>query len=131
MWMFIGNQVADTLAGVAASLVRVSQDTRTRIGKVEIEAGLVRKRLLRSTLEAMAASPSVPRARDQVKAPRPPAPSIVSVFESAHTLSESGRACVVCRSSASAAAATAWRRSQCYNLQSVDSALFQVPRGQS
>ena len=49
-WMFIGNPAADEFARWAASKARVSSAARSRIALIEKEAGLIRQRLLRSTL---------------------------------------------------------------------------------
>eukprot|EP00959_Pyramimonas_sp_CCMP1952_P339262 7105663-Pyramimonas_sp.AAC.1 len=51
-WMVSGNICADTMSGAIADKCRVSADTRFRIATWERKAALVRKRLMRSTLES-------------------------------------------------------------------------------
>eukprot|EP00959_Pyramimonas_sp_CCMP1952_P115202 2408130-Pyramimonas_sp.AAC.1 len=55
MWMILGNAVADILAGSAASRVQVSAEERVRAEQWEQRVLLVRLRLLRATLDSLAA----------------------------------------------------------------------------
>eukprot|EP00959_Pyramimonas_sp_CCMP1952_P016416 348182-Pyramimonas_sp.AAC.1 len=72
----IGNAVADELAGVAASSVRVKADARARLYRTERMAYLVRMRSLLSTLEAIEAEQQSEGSRPRLRhpGPRPPAP---------------------------------------------------------
>eukprot|EP00959_Pyramimonas_sp_CCMP1952_P013250 279576-Pyramimonas_sp.AAC.1 len=60
LWLVLGNTAADELAGTAAKENRVPASVRSRIAQVEHKAILVRKRLLRPTLDAMVAEKTVP-----------------------------------------------------------------------
>eukprot|EP00959_Pyramimonas_sp_CCMP1952_P105500 2205528-Pyramimonas_sp.AAC.1 len=54
-WLVVGNAVADALAGAAADAVRVAAPDRARVHQTEHMATLVRRRLLRATLDAIEA----------------------------------------------------------------------------
>eukprot|EP00959_Pyramimonas_sp_CCMP1952_P399174 8364306-Pyramimonas_sp.AAC.1 len=71
---------------------RIDEHVRTRVQKVELEASLVRRRLLRSTLQAIVARPSQTSAPSACPPP-PPAPSTVAFFGSSHRLSACGKKC--------------------------------------
>eukprot|EP00959_Pyramimonas_sp_CCMP1952_P116061 2426254-Pyramimonas_sp.AAC.1 len=51
-FLVVGNTVADELAGVAAQRCRLDSTHRARVARVERDALLVRRRLLRVALEA-------------------------------------------------------------------------------
>eukprot|EP00959_Pyramimonas_sp_CCMP1952_P389195 8154871-Pyramimonas_sp.AAC.1 len=72
-WMWHGNNRADQLAGLAAQAHRVPQDERTRVAQQEKRAELVRRRLLRATMDAMAADPRPRREAEKLRT-IPPAP---------------------------------------------------------
>eukprot|EP00959_Pyramimonas_sp_CCMP1952_P396838 8314791-Pyramimonas_sp.AAC.1 len=59
--MLIGNAVADALADGAAGRHRIASSVRARIFDCERKVGLVRRRLLRATLDAAAAEKAAGR----------------------------------------------------------------------
>eukprot|EP00959_Pyramimonas_sp_CCMP1952_P359736 7532363-Pyramimonas_sp.AAC.1 len=85
-WLVVGNVVADALAGAAADAVRVAAPDRARVHQTEHMAMLVRRRLLRATLDAIEAenglAPPVRRARKRRRAP--PAARLVAAFSTSH-----------------------------------------------
>eukprot|EP00959_Pyramimonas_sp_CCMP1952_P119757 2504086-Pyramimonas_sp.AAC.1 len=54
-WLIMGNEVADVLAGEAAELARLPATERGRVLQTEQMALVVRRRLLRATLDALSA----------------------------------------------------------------------------
>eukprot|EP00959_Pyramimonas_sp_CCMP1952_P072248 1509011-Pyramimonas_sp.AAC.1 len=70
------NRLADTAAGEAAHEHRLPQEVRTRIAKAEYTAMLVRKRLLRAHVDAVAADPRPQEDRRKKHHKPPPAPKI-------------------------------------------------------
>eukprot|EP00959_Pyramimonas_sp_CCMP1952_P428668 8978451-Pyramimonas_sp.AAC.1 len=127
----LGNAVADELAGVAASTVRVQDDVRARVYRTERMAYLVRMRILLSTLEAIESEQNSegPRPRLRHPGPRPPAPAVCSIFSSQHQLSESGLSCNRCKGSTSQAQKKAWLDSPCFPLSTGDGVVWEPPPG--
>eukprot|EP00959_Pyramimonas_sp_CCMP1952_P306131 6406677-Pyramimonas_sp.AAC.1 len=84
--MLRGNEVADAIASGAAERCRLPSSVRSRIAEVEGRAALIRRRLLRATLEATVAereeakiSALAPGGRaSSAPAPPPPSPAVVA-----------------------------------------------------
>eukprot|EP00959_Pyramimonas_sp_CCMP1952_P215770 4513167-Pyramimonas_sp.AAC.1 len=81
---------------------------------VEHRATLVRQRLLRAHMDAIAADPRQLSGRQKKHHRPPPAPKVVAQFCSAHVLDDSGRQCKVCKGSASQKALIDWLRTPCF-----------------
>eukprot|EP00959_Pyramimonas_sp_CCMP1952_P314001 6573242-Pyramimonas_sp.AAC.1 len=81
----IGDTVVDELAGASALEARLSESVRARILEVESTARLVRKRLMRATLDVMAVTnrkperppPSNADAAASSSPPPPPPPRLL------------------------------------------------------
>ena len=96
-----GNAAADEVAGCAAAAARLPAPQRARVGRVEAMATAVWWRLLRSTLDAVEATPKrLARARRPRQAP--PALGVAAAFSTSHVLDDDGRTCRACRCSSSA-----------------------------
>eukprot|EP00959_Pyramimonas_sp_CCMP1952_P254864 5323134-Pyramimonas_sp.AAC.1 len=132
-WLVIGNACVDVLAGESAAHARVSQASRHRVMSIEHKALFVRRRLLRVGLDSIKAAQESGEAGASARAgpppPPPPPPIAIARFASAHYLTESGRACSVCRGSSTKAVLAEWLKSECFRLQHVNSQIARVPRG--
>eukprot|EP00959_Pyramimonas_sp_CCMP1952_P092805 1942080-Pyramimonas_sp.AAC.1 len=71
--MWHGNHRADQLAGRAAQEHRVPAAVRARVAQHEKRAELVRRRLIRATMDATAADPRPRRESEKLRL-HPPAP---------------------------------------------------------
>eukprot|EP00959_Pyramimonas_sp_CCMP1952_P040743 852064-Pyramimonas_sp.AAC.1 len=108
--MIEGNRQADEAAGERALEHRIPQGNRARIAQIEFRAVLVRRRLLRAHIDAVAADPRQQSERQKRHHRQPPAPKVVAQFSSAHVLDDSGQRCTICKGSASQKALVDWWR---------------------
>ncbi|CAK0860893.1 unnamed protein product, partial [Prorocentrum cordatum] len=89
-WVMQGNAVADAIAGVAANLVRLSTEARGRIACVEHTALLVRRRLLRATIDAIEAEGQSAKRKPRRARLVPPGQQAIAVLCTAHVLDGAG-----------------------------------------